>query len=170
METKIKFKIERNTGFLHVASDKTKEESPDFFGTMDIDGILYRLAGWKKTGEGKDSTNFIALNLDMESWDNDSANIYHAEALERFKKDRKKPENKGVYTLIDWTGTIHKAKQEKKEDFFGTVKIGEDENAMIRYIKGYATKSKSGAPVIRLEVSDGTRTKEERSEIADSIL
>jgi len=170
METQKKVNIDRNTGFLHVAENKSNDKSPDYFGTIDIDGILYRMAGWKKAAEGEDMKNFISVNLDIESWSEDMSKKIHEDALERFKEDRKKKENIGQFLLIDWTGTIHKTSDDKIEDFFGSFKIGEKEDSIIKYVKGFASKTKKGKPVIRLEVSDGSRSKEERAEIANDIL
>jgi hypothetical protein len=105
----------------------------------------------------------------MEGWNADTQKVIHEEALKRFKADRKKAK-KGEYLLIDWTGTLHKSKTDKKEDFFGTVQVGESPESELKYLKGYASMSKNNKPVIRLEVSDGSRSKEERTQIADSIL
>ncbi len=38
-----------NTGVLFIQREKTSEKSPDFTGTVNIDGKDYRLAAWNKT-------------------------------------------------------------------------------------------------------------------------
>lgn len=50
-----------NKGVLFTNKNKKQENSPDFTGKVNIGGVDYRLAGWKKTsqmGEG-----FLSLSV-----------------------------------------------------------------------------------------------------------
>jgi hypothetical protein len=48
-----------NTGTVFANPDKEKETSPDFSGTANIAGRVYRIAGWKnRSNDGK-----VRLNL-----------------------------------------------------------------------------------------------------------
>jgi hypothetical protein len=47
------------TGVLFREQNKKSEKSPDMTGSITIDGVRYRLAGW--TREGKDGRKFLSL-------------------------------------------------------------------------------------------------------------
>ena len=158
------FKPNTNTGFLNVSTEKTSENAPDYFGQIDLDGVLYKIGGWRKTSE-KDEA-FISVSLDDASLSEDEAKEVNQRNLDAFKAERKKKENKGTYLLMEGTGTIHKAPPEEEKDFFGTFML----NGEKVYIEGFSGVSKtSGKPIVNLKKSTGL-SKEKRSEIADSIL
>jgi hypothetical protein len=158
--------LKENTGFLHLTVDKTMDSAPDYFGSLNIDGKNFKLAGWKKAPEEKDKNSFISLNLDDEDLSPEDSKKTRDTNLSDFKKERNKKENKDKFLLIEGTGTIHKSKPEAPEDFFGTVMIFGEK----KYLKGFASETKKKSPVIRLEISDGTRSKEERGKIAESFI
>ena len=39
------------------------DNRPDFTGTIDVEGVEYKIAGWKRTSEKK-GTRFISLSID----------------------------------------------------------------------------------------------------------
>ena len=71
------FERKVNTGSLF-GNEKTNESQPDFTGEVNIEGALYRVAGWKNKGQdGK--KDYISLSLKDatdESWKtNPSSNV-----------------------------------------------------------------------------------------------
>ena len=154
----------KDTGFLHASENKSKDESPDYFGQMDINGVLFKVAGWSKTGKDNDS-KYIQLNFDIAGDSIDSQTKTRELHLKDFKADRKKDENKDKYILIEQTGTMHRAKEDKKEDFFGRVLLGGKETNFV----GFAMSGKKGNFVM-LKVSTGLASKEERSKIASEFI
>lgn len=161
--------IKGNSGFLHMSKEKSEEKSPDYFGRMNIDGTLYDVAGWKKEPESKEGKPYISLNVDKNGLTVEEKEKYRESALEEYHKRRKeaKENDKDTYILVESTGTMHRqTNADEKEDFFGTILLGGKKV----YFKGFSSLSKNEEPMIRLEVSDGLRSKEERNEIADSFL
>lgn len=52
-----------NRGVLFVNSQKKTEKSPDYSGSLDVNGIQYNIAGWKK--QSKKGTTFLSLNVSL---------------------------------------------------------------------------------------------------------
>ena len=53
-----------NRGAMFVNSYKEDGDNrPDFTGTIDVEGVEYKIAGWKRTAEKK-GTRFISLSID----------------------------------------------------------------------------------------------------------
>ena len=53
-----------NRGAMCVNSYKEDGDNrPDFTGTIDVEGVEYKIAGWKRTSEKK-GTRFISLSID----------------------------------------------------------------------------------------------------------
>ena len=53
-----------NRGAMFVNSYKVDGDNrPDFTGTIDVEGVEYKIAGWKRTSEKK-GTRFISLSID----------------------------------------------------------------------------------------------------------
>jgi hypothetical protein len=154
----------RDTGFLHASTEKSNENAPDYFGQMDVNGVLFKLAGWVKTGT-KNDNKFIQLNFDIAGDDIDSQEKTRAAHLKDFKADRKKDENKDKYILIEQTGTLHRADEDKKEDFFGRVLLGGKETNLI----GLMMSGKKG-PYVMLKVNTGLASKEDREKLASEFI
>jgi hypothetical protein len=154
----------KDTGFLHATSEKSNENAPDYFGQMDVNGILFKLAGWVKTGT-KNDKKFIQLNLDIAGDDIDSQEKTRAAHLKDFKADRKKDENKDTYILIEQTGTLHTSDEDKKEDFFGRVLLGGKETSII----GFTMSGKKGIYVM-LKVNTGLASKEDRAKLTADFI
>ena len=53
------FQLKPNTGSLFKNEKKEKPNQPDYNGTVNVDGKVYYLAGWKKAG--KDGTTWLSL-------------------------------------------------------------------------------------------------------------
>lgn len=73
-----------NRGVLFHESAKTKETSPDYTGSINVDGKELRLAGWKKTG--KSGVPFLSLSV-SEPREKQSGYDSFQEAGAKFKKD-----------------------------------------------------------------------------------
>lgn len=153
-----------NTGFMHKTKEKSKPESPDFFGRMDINGDLYSIAGWTKTGNDSDA-KFIQINLDLEGNNPDQQAKLREANLNAFKEERKDKANKDRFILIEGTGNIHKANSDKNEDLFGTVKLNGNFVSLI----GFHMKGKKGDYAM-LKVSTGLASKEERAKMSNDFL
>ena len=166
MSTETKKELDKGTGFLNLSTLKTEDNQPDFFGTANIDGVIHKLAGWKRISESSKQA-FLSISLDLEFWTEEEAKETHEKALKEYEERKKDTED---YILADFSGSLHRAKAEKNEDYFGTLRTEINGEMKDVYIKGFATKSKKGASIIRLAVSDGVRTKEERNEIADTLF
>ena len=53
-----------NRGAMFVNSYKEDGDNrPDFTGQLDVEGVEYKIAGWKRTSEKK-GTRFISLSVD----------------------------------------------------------------------------------------------------------
>jgi len=154
----------KDTGFVHKSVNKSKPDSPDYFGRMDIHGSIFVLAGWAKTGKDSDE-NFIQINFDLEGLDKDEQTKLRKDNLDNFKAARKLPENKDKFLLIEATGTLHKAQEDKKEDFFGTVLL----NGQLVSLIGFAMTGKKGAYVM-LKVASSLQSKEERTKISNDFM
>jgi hypothetical protein len=166
MNTENNFNLNEQTGFLHSSKEKTSNESPDYFGSFKINGVSYALGGWTKQGTTS-GVNYIALNLDLLDLSIDDRVKARKVVLKEFKADKKTTENKDKFLLINQTGALHiQSDVSKKEDFFGTVMI----DGKIIYINGFMTTSKTGKSVVMLKVSDGMKTKDERTELASSFI
>jgi uncharacterized protein (DUF736 family) len=50
-----------NRGALFPADDKKTEKSPDFTGTLNVEGKEYRLSAWKKTS--KAGKKFLSVSI-----------------------------------------------------------------------------------------------------------
>ena len=63
------FERKVNTGSLF-DNEKTSEKQPDFTGKVNVEGALYRVAGWKKEGvDGKkDYISLTLTDVTDESW------------------------------------------------------------------------------------------------------
>ena len=55
------FEQKANSGALFFAQEKKNENSPDFTGSFNINGVTYRLAGWKR--KSKAGMKFISLSV-----------------------------------------------------------------------------------------------------------
>ena len=114
----------QGTGFLHksVPNDKTKEGSPDYFGSMNLNGSMYDLAAWTKTGE-KSGNIYLSLNVDIADMTTEEKEVHRKGLIKDFKADKKNQEKgKESFLLIEQTGTIHpQTDATKKDDFFGTL-------------------------------------------------
>jgi uncharacterized protein (DUF736 family) len=53
------------SGVLFPQRDKKSDRSPDFTGRCTIDGIEYRMAGWKRASKSS-GTPFISLKFNIE--------------------------------------------------------------------------------------------------------
>ena len=160
------YELKTNTGFLHRTNNKTEENSPDYFGTMNLEGVTYSLGGWNKKGANS-GTNYIALNLDIAELSIDERAKERKAKIKEFKADKKATENKDKFLLIEQTGTLHiQSDTSKKEDLFGKVMI----NAETLYINGYMTISKTDKPVLKLVITEGLKSKDERTKIASSFI
>lgn len=158
-----KLNPKRNTGFLHISTEKSNEQSPDFFGTMDINGVIFDLGGWKK--ESEKGSQYISMNFDISGLDKDSKVAARKDHLKDFKADKKNKENKDKYMLIEQTGVLHKSTEDKKEDFFGKVRLAGE----IVNIVAFAMSGAKGNYLL-LKVNDGIASKEERTKIAESFI
>lgn len=159
------FNLKRNTGFLHISQEKTKEDSPDFFGSMDVNGVRFALGGWSKQGK-ESGTTYMALNFDLDELSTEARTEARKEILKDYLADKEKEENKNLFLLMEQTGTLHlQSDLSKKEDCFGSVLL----NGEKVYIVGFMTGTKE-KPVIRLKVSEGLKSKEERSEMAKGFV
>jgi hypothetical protein len=47
------YEMKDNSGSLFQNDKKDKETSPDYKGSLKIDGVEYWISGWKKSKEGK---------------------------------------------------------------------------------------------------------------------
>jgi hypothetical protein len=56
-----KFEVKPMTGSLFVNDKKKGENDPDFTGSVNVDGVEYRLSGWKKTA--KTGAKFLSLGI-----------------------------------------------------------------------------------------------------------
>lgn len=54
----------RNRGVLFKNKKKTKDTQPDYQGNINVDGIEYDLAGWKKEPKAGGDT-FLSLKIDV---------------------------------------------------------------------------------------------------------
>lgn len=52
----------KNSGVLFVNNDKKTEKSPDYSGTINIEGKDYKLVGWKR--DSKNGKKFLSLVID----------------------------------------------------------------------------------------------------------
>ena len=52
-----------NRGVLFLNEKKEKENQPDYTGTLDVDGVAYRLAGWQK--ESKTGVTYFSLSVQL---------------------------------------------------------------------------------------------------------
>ena len=50
-----------NRGVLFVNGQKKSEKSPDYSGSLDVNGIQNNLSGWKK--QSKKGTTFLSLSI-----------------------------------------------------------------------------------------------------------
>ena len=62
-ETKV-WKPAEMKGKLMVSKVKSKETSPDHFGTANIDGKIYKMAGWKNTSQSGNPVLDIKFELE----------------------------------------------------------------------------------------------------------
>lgn len=160
------FELNTNIGFLHQSTDKTEDSSPDYFGSMNINGLMYSLGGWNKTGT-ESGVNYITLNFDEMELSIDERVKERKSKLKEFKADKKDKANKDKFLLIEQTGTLHiQTDSSKKEDLFGKVLI----NGEMIYLNGFMTVSKTDKPVLKLKVSEGLKSKDERTKIASSFV
>lgn len=159
--------LQGNAGFLHQTQEKKSEKSPDLFGTAKIGGVVFSLAGWTKTKEGKDGEKWISLNVDKRDDSEEKVKMIRESNFEKYQKERKLKENKDKFILIVGTGTMHRQTDpEKVEDYFGTLRL----DAGYRSFKGYMTTGKDERPILRLEFSDGLKDADERAALADSFI
>lgn len=152
------FKLNENTGFLHISAEKKEEKSPDYFGTMDINNEVFALGGWKK--EGSKGNQHIALALRPESIEIDDWKPSKEEHQKRYLSEKKKDSD--VFINVPYTGSLHRSK-EQNEDYFGTVRI--DDNLIS--ITGRVTVLKDKT-VLVLKKSEGM-SKEKRNELANKF-
>jgi uncharacterized protein (DUF736 family) len=55
------FELKPGQGTLHHA-EKKSEAAPDYTGQLNVDGTMYRIAGWKKTGK---NGNWLSLSVEI---------------------------------------------------------------------------------------------------------
>jgi uncharacterized protein (DUF736 family) len=55
------YQLNPNTGSLFVNQKKEKPNQPDYNGTVNVDGKVYYLAGWKKAG--KEGATYLSLAI-----------------------------------------------------------------------------------------------------------
>lgn len=149
-------------GNLIPSNNKTEENSPDFFGQLRLPNGLYDLSGWKEKSEK--GNNYITLQVDEADLDIDDRKARRKKTVSDYKKEKK--QNKDVYLVMDRTGSMHAAKDDAKEDLFGSVEI-EGEKF---YLKGYAAKSQNQNDYFRISVSDGLMDKDTRCETTAKLL
>lgn len=155
---------ELGKGFLNQSENKKTESHPDFFGAININGDMFNLGGWKKTS--KKDEGFLSLNIDPMGQDATQTEANRKEYISEYLKAKEEAE-KGEYVTMNFTGTLHRQKDEKKkEDYFGSLKI-EDTTVSI---KAFAMKNKKGEVFLILEVSTGLASKEERSQMAEGLI
>jgi uncharacterized protein (DUF736 family) len=53
-----------NSGALFKNNNKQKETQPDYQGTINVEGVEYRLAAWLKTSKNGDRYMSLAVSLD----------------------------------------------------------------------------------------------------------
>jgi len=165
-ESKKDYTPKLGTGFLNIAdaSKKTHKDSPDFFGSINIGGKVYNIGGWNK--EAKEGGNkYISVNLDLAGTDKKELTELRKGYVKTYLEEKEKEENKGAFLMVQNSGSLHRAKEENKEDMFGTLDV-EGEKVSI---KAFAF-TKDGTAIMRLEVSNGMRSKEERNEITEGFL
>lgn len=161
-ESKAK-EIKIGTGFLHLSVNKTNEKSPDFFGVINIGGNNFDLGGWRKDTEK--GGQFISINADESGLSDEDKQTQRKGYLEEFKVKRSDKANDGKYILMNFTGSMHRAKEDAKEDFFGSLKMNEE----TIYFKAFSMEIKN-KPVLMLKISDGLASKEERNAITNEFL
>ena len=59
-------------GKLMVSKVKSKETSPDYFGSANIDGKIYKLAGWKNTSQAGNPVLDVKFELEERPSDIDN--------------------------------------------------------------------------------------------------
>lgn len=67
-ETKV-WKPAEMKGKLMVSKVKSKETSPDLFGTANIDGKIYKMAGWNNTSQAGNPVTDIKFELEVKPSD-----------------------------------------------------------------------------------------------------
>jgi len=138
-------------------------DAPDYFGRIKLKIGEVKISAWGKKAADTGKI-YLSLQVDEAS---DSAETVEARR-EVIKKDylKEKKQNKDEFILMDRTGTMHQSQPDAREDMFGTILIdGEKTN-----FKAFATKSKAGNRYLRLEVSDGLESKEDRFEETSKFL
>ena len=158
-QKEVKNQLDLNTGFLHHSTNKTHQDSPDFFGSMNVDGELFQVAGWRKEKKGSED-NYIQLafrpdSIEIDEWEDNKKDF-----VKKYKKEKK--EFPDMYITMNYTGSLHK-KVEKGQDFFGTVRI---DGEIVR-LSGLVMTGKE-LPIIRLKVSEGL-SEEKREELSNSF-
>lgn len=57
------YELKEGQGTLHKSTQKKSEKSPDYFGSIKIDGVVYSLGGWIKTAKSGSSYLSLAASL-----------------------------------------------------------------------------------------------------------
>lgn len=156
--------LNKNTGFLNLSTKKTHKDSPDFFGSVNIDGIVYKMGGWNKESK-EGGKKYISVNLDKADLTKDEKIALRKGYLADHLEKKELEENKGSFILLQNTGTIHVSKKEDKEDMFGTFNV----EGQTVSVKLFAFE-KEGVPIMRVTVSDGLMSKEDRAEITNGFI
>jgi hypothetical protein len=62
-----------NRGVLFRNDDKRSDKSPDYFGTIDVDGVEHQLSGWIKTSSK--GTKYMSLAVKMKETKEDKSSV-----------------------------------------------------------------------------------------------
>lgn len=151
--------LKEGFGFLHQTKEKSKEKSPDFFGSFKYKKIEYRLSGWKSEDD-----KFIQITLDEKDKSEEENKELREEFVKDFKKSIKK-NDKGNFVICELSGNLHLQKDKSKnEDFFGTFKI-DGKNVTIH---GFIGK-KGDNTYLRLEAKESL-SNDERKKLSKSFI
>ena len=60
----MEYKTEKK-GVLFVNDKKEKESQPDYSGNCEIEGVKYRIAGWKRAYKNDSSKQLLSLNFEL---------------------------------------------------------------------------------------------------------
>mgnify|MGYP001172299738 CR=1 FL=1 len=64
MNTNKRYEVANMRGNLHKSSVKSKENSPDMFGTLNIEGKMYKLSAWSTTSQS--GNKYLSLSAQLE--------------------------------------------------------------------------------------------------------
>jgi hypothetical protein len=67
------WKPQEMKGKLMISKVKSKETSPDYFGSASIDGKMYKMAGWKNVS--KAGNNVLDIKFELEERPSDTPEV-----------------------------------------------------------------------------------------------